>query len=1137
MKKSFIRRFYGYFFTPRKILRTMKLSTLFLVISTFSMLASPSLSQNMKVDLHVENATIKEVLLEIRKQTDISFLYNNEELNDSKRVTLNLNDNPIEDVLNLILRNQDLAYSIENNVILIYKPEKIPPATPLPQTDKKVITGTVTDELGEPVIGANIVEKGTTNGVITDIDGQFSLAVTNGVILHISYIGYISQEIPVNNQSNLIIKLVEDTRTLDEVIVIGYGTTTRRSTVGAVDQIGSSKIEDRPVGNITQALQGASPNLVIQTRSSNPNDNTLNLNIRGVNTFNDNSPLIVIDGLISDGDNFNQLNPNDIETISVLKDAGTAAIYGSRSSNGVIMITTKKGKLNSKPIVRFSAMVGFQDPHVLFSAVDGYQNADLRNQSLINVGDNAAFTPEQIRDLAAHRHEERFLLNELYRTALQQTYNVNISGGSETTTYMTSLGYYGQESNYIGPKTGIQRYNMRSNISTQIGPVKFTSGLSYARNNNNRPIASGQVEADGARLPSYYYYKMKSPNGKYLLNDIFTENNPVGMLESGGMRKDANNYITVNLSAEMKFLEDFTLKGIFGSDITAEHRFSRQQEVYFYANENDEEYFSRGNKNRETEDYNKNTYLINAQVLLDYNKTFGNHSVSGLIGVTQELYKSRYNEVRGQLTNPDLGTPTDDDSKVVIGQGVSLSNQSPTEWAIQSLLGRVNYSYADKYYIEGTFRYDGSSRFDGDKRWGFFPSVSGGWRLTEEVFMEKYREKLGDLKIRASYGILGNQSINMLDRFTVYNVKSNQYAFNNTSVSGTEFTLGNEDISWETTKTFNIGLDAGFFKNSLNITFDYFTQKTTDILLKPTIPGVFGTGAYMTNLGAMTNKGWDITVNYRFQTGEFKHNVSANIGDALNKVTKLESEIIGNSGVVQRITREGLPLSSYRGYKTDGLFQSYEEIENSAVPVGFYPEPGDLKFVDLNKDGVIDANDRFILGNAFPRYSYGITYNVSFKGFDFGIMGQGVGKREQALRGELVEPFHGNYSYNIYKHQLDFWTPTNTDARWPRLAAPNSQSNRNNFSNNSDIFLFDASYFRIKNIAIGYTLPKHISMKAKMQRCRIYVNGQNLFTFSNMSFVDPESSEYNNRMSPGSANSARNYPTLRYYGFGLDIEF
>lgn len=1109
---------------------------LIIMVAGLTHIAAAIYAQTPTLNIKVINETLESVFNRIEKNSEFLFFYSVDEIDKNEKISLDKKNSTIQDILKDISEKTGLSYSIRDRHIVLTTSRKALKAQDRAQT-KKILTGTVADEKGEPVIGANVIEKGTTNGVITSIDGDFSISVSENAVLQVSYIGYMTQEIAVGSQPRLQIILKEDSQTLEEVIVIGYGTTTRKSTVGAVDQIGSSKIEARPVANITQALQGASPNLVVQTKNFNPNDNSMNLNIRGVNTFNDNSPLIVIDGLISDGSSFNLLNPNDIETVSVLKDAGTAAIYGSRSSNGVIMVTTKKGKLNTKPVVRFSGMLGWQDPDVLFSAVDGYQNADLKNQSLINVGDNAAFTPEQILDLAAHRDEERFLLNELYRTALQQTYNVNISGGSTSTTYMASMGYYGQESNYIGPKAGIQRYNLRTNITTELGPVKFTSGLAYTRSNNKKNLASGNVEADGARIPNYYYYKMKTADGRYLLNDVFTETNPVGMLEAGGIEKADNNYITINLTAEMKLFQDLTLKGVFGSDMITEHRFSRQKEVYFYAKESDTDYFSRGNKNRESQDYNKDTYLINAQVLLDYNKIFADHRVSVLAGATQESYKSRYNEVRGQLSNPDLGTPTDDGSKIVIGQGTSLSNQSPTEWVIQSLLGRLNYSFADRYYIEGTFRYDGSSRFDKNNRWGFFPSVSGGWRLSEESFMETYRQKAGDLKIRASYGLLGNQSINSLDRFTIYNVKSNVYAYNNMPVSGTEFTLGNKGISWETTQTLNIGLDASFLKNALNITFDYFHQQTKDILLKPTIQGVFGADAYMTNIGKMSNRGWDVTVSYRLTTGDFHHNISANIGDALNKVTELEGEIIGNSGVVQRITREGLPLSSYMGYKTAGLFQSYEEIETSAVPVGYYPEPGDLKFVDQNKDGIIDAKDRFILGNAFPRYSYGITYNVNYKRFDFSIMGQGVGKREQAMRGELVEPFHGNYSYNIYQHQLDFWTPTNTDARWPKLAAPNSQSNRNNFSNNSDIFLFDASYFRIKNIAIGYTLPKEISMKAKMQRCRIYLNGQNLFTFSNISFVDPETSEYDNKMKPGSANSARNYPTLKYYGFGIDIEF
>ena len=325
-----------------------------------------------------------------------------------------------------------------------------------------------------------------------------------------------------------------------------------------------------------------------------------------------------------------------------------------------------------------------------------------------------------------------------------------------------------------------------------------------------------------------------------------------------------------------------------------------------------------------------------------------------------------------------------------------------------------------------------------------------------------------------------------------------------------------------------------------NVTFDYFYKRTSDILMKPLVPSVFGTDMAMDNIGEMQNQGWDLSINYRLKTGAANHNFNFNLGDSWNEVLKYPGhERISQIEELSRITREGCPLESYYGYKMDGFFQSYEEIEASAIPVGGKVQPGDVKFVDRNEDGVIDSKDKFILGNAFPRLTFGFNYNVEWKGFDFGMFWQGVGKRDMMLRGELIEPFHANYSYNIYKHQLDFWTPTNTDARWPRLTAPGSTSNRNNYGNGqgSDLFLMDGKYLRLKNLQIGYTFPKTWSRKVGMEKARIYVNGQNLLTFSNNSFIDPESSEFDSKMGNSGANSGRNYPTLRYYGFGIDIEF
>ncbi len=611
------------------------------------------------------------------------------------------------------------------------------------------------------------------------------------------------------------------------------------------------------------------------------------------------------------------------------------------------------------------------------------------------------------------------------------------------------------------------------------------------------------------------------------------------MLEAGGyQKKDEDNFIG-SLNGELKVAKGLTAKGIIGLDLSANHRYIRSLEVPFYASETATVPNSFANRTRNTEDYNEKKYILNTQFLLDFNRTFANkHNVTGLLGVSNESYTRQANEIKWKYTDRDLGLPESDTEIDPSSYNTPAQTQ---ERSIYSVFGRAGYSYFDKYYGEVSFRYDGSSKFAQDYRWGFFPSFSAGWRLSEENFMAGYKDRVGDLKIRGSYGVLGNQNVDDYSYFTTYTVYTNTYGFNNSAVSGTGFDFGNAELQWEQSANFNIGTDATFFKNRLSVSFDYFNKLTSQILLKPVVPTVFGGGVAKENAGEMRNRGWELTLNYRAKTGDFKHNVTLNVADSKNKVVDFGgNEQIDSNDQMLKIIREGEALGSYFGYQVDGYFNNYEEIANAALPVGATVQPGDVRYKDIYKDGVIDEKDRTVIGNAFPRYTFGLTYDLSWKGFDFGMLIQGVGKRDMFLRGELVEPFHSNYSYVIYTHQLDFWTPVNTDARWPRLSAPGSASNTNNYQKSSDIYLFNAAYLRLKNVQLGYTVPKELSTKAGIQKLRLSVNAQNLLTLTKNSFIDPESTEFGSNMGGTGglgANSGRNYPTLIYYGFGLDVEF
>lgn len=1001
-----------------------------------------------------------------------------------------------------------------------------------------VVSGQVTDETGTPFPNVSVHVKGTASGASTDADGRFKINVLDGnATLVFTFVGYTTKEVAVNGQSTIAVQLMPEHKSLDEVVVIAYGTQRRSSVVGAVDQIKAKQIEDRPVGNVTQALQGTSPSLVIQQRSMNPNDNSMNINLRGVSTMSNNSPLLVIDGVISnDINNMNNLNPNDIESISILKDAGSSAIYGSRSANGVLLITTKQGKLNMKPLIRFGAILGSQNPEVLIHPLKGYQNALLRNDSYVNSGANPIYSSEQINQFATGDSE--YFLKGILKNAMQQNYNLSVQGGSENTAYMISLGYYDQESNFKGPDFGSKRYNFRSNLTTEIGKLKLSTVLWYDRGEGNAYQGdTGFLIADASRLPVYNTYVLKDANGRYYSNDVLTGGNPLAALEHGGYTKSTNDHFQGSLNGELQIIDGLKAKALVGFDLRPDSRLIRRfyWPVYNLSGE-DTPINENSSNNYSIEDYSGKTTLFNTQAILDYNKTFEKvHNVSLLAGFSNESYRQLRQEIKKNFVDPILGIPT---TGTIIDPSSYNTPDGTLERTIYSYFGRAGYSFADKYFAEGSFRYDGSSRFAKDYRWGFFPSVSVGWRITEEKFFDFWKNKIGDLKIRGSYGTLGNQNTADYQTFTTYDIYSNQYGFNNVALPGTGYTFGNPELQWESTSSFNIGADGTFLRGSLTAAFDYFYKTTNDILLKPETPLTLGGAVPIANLGAMVNQGWEFSINYYLNNNAFRHSFGLNIGDSWNRVTEFEgTEQISKSDEIERIIRVGLPFFSYYGYKTDGLFQNEDDIKNSALPVGVSPQPGDVKYKDRNDDGIIDDNDRYVLGHAFPRLNFGFTYDVQWKGFDLNMLWQGVGKRDMALRGETIEPFHGGYSFVMFEHQLDYWTSANPDARWPRLTSPGTASTINNYGKGSDFNIFNAAYLRLKNIQIGYTLPKSLTTRIGMSKLRVFVNGQNLFTFSKNSFIDPESTEFGGDMNAGGANSARNYPLLKYIGGGFNVEF
>ena len=1126
------------------LLKKMKLLLAFFFAGLLGVSAS-TYSQQTKLNMKFDDVTVKEVFKQIEAQSEFIVFYNEDFIDVNRKVNVDVKNKNVEYILNDLFKGTNNTYKIYDRQIVISSPEmkELPPAIKsddgVNQPTKKTLKGKTLDTKGEAIPGTTIIVKGTTIGAISDIEGNFTIDVPlNAKILVFTFVGMKPMEVAIENKSSFNVTLEEQTVGVDEVVVVGYGTTTRKSSVGAVDQVKSVMLENRPVTDMTQALQGTSANLVIQTREFDPTAKSTNLNIRGVSSLSNNTPLIVIDGIVTDQTALNNLNAMDVETVSVLKDAGSASIYGSRSANGVILVTTKSGKKNTVPKVRLTAASGLEVPYFSFHPVSAGDNARYRNLANANSGLAPYFTDAQIADLEAHG--DHWPVDDLIRTALQQNYNINVNGGSDNTTYMFSLGYYDQESNVVGNSDfGIKRYTFRTNISTEIGRFKISGILGYARNNYLTSSSSvNGLLGDATTAPPYYTYNMKDAAGHYIVNDKWSEQNPLGQLEGQGNIKSGSNAVNVNLATDFKIIEGLKLRGVFGANVNFETKDTRNHVIqYYYANGTPKAMRSPSNERARTD--NSYNYLLNSQLLLDFNRSFGRHNLSSVAGLTNEAYTSNGSYIEMRYVDPLLGTATAQTNTTGNILGNTYITSGPQLWNLYSYLGRVSYNFNQRYFGEVSFRYDSSSKFAKNSRWGFFPAVSLGYRISEEPFMANYREKIGDLKIRGSYGVLGNQAVGAYDRYTTYSVNSSGYMFNNSIAQTANFTFGLEDaLSWERTHTSNIGVDATFLKNSLFFTFDYFHKYTTDILMNPTVPAVFGASMPKENIGEMKNQGFEFSVKYHLKSGDFSHDFNFNLADSKHEVTKYpNNQQISGMAEGKRITGVGLPINSYYGWVVNGIFKDVAEIASAAKPANAKVQPGDLRFKDQNNDGIIDSKDWVVLGNAFPRFTWGFNYNVSWKSFDFGMFWQGVGKRAHFIRGELMEPFHANYSYDIYEHQLDFWSPENTDAKYPRITDNSSPSRSNNWASMSSLMIRDTKYARLKNITIGYTLPGSLVRKIGLHRCRVYADGQNLLTFSPTSFFDPEVSEFDNSMGYSSADSGRHYPSLRYYGFGLDVEF
>jgi TonB-linked SusC/RagA family outer membrane protein len=984
------------------------------------------------------------------------------------------------------------------------------------------ITGKVTDsETGEALPGVNVMIQGTTQGSITDMDGNFTLVAPANASLMFSYVGYKTQIIDIGGRQKIDILLDSDISTLSEVVVVGYGTQSKANLTGAVSAVSAEMIENRPITSVSTALQGTTTGVFINQNSGQAGRDNVLIRIRGVGTLNNANPLILVDGIEGPIDN---INPQDIQTITVLKDAASAAIYGSRAANGVILITTKRGDLNKKPTFLYDGYVGVSEATLLPEMVtDPVQFAELRNESLTNFDQPVYFSDEQIQGFEENKDIiSTDWLDLIFDPAFIQQHTIGVAGGSGTTNYRFSLGYLDQDGVMIN--SGFKRINTRFNLDSKVSD-KFKLGTSLSLTRGDRFSPYDDLSDLGSLFTHAIQALPTSPpyddQGRYAAQNPDFGNNSRGnpLVESEAFSFNSVNYSVLgNVYLEYEPITGLVFNGTIGVNFNSinNETFNSQQFVYDWITGEERVV----NPIRSSSRYNWEALNTTVWLTGTYNKRFNDqHGLKILAGFNQEEHNSSW---FGAARNGHLSNAV---QVLDVGLASTATNYgSKTTWALRSYFGRINYDFREKYLFEANVRFDGSSRFANDK-WGTFPSFSVGWVLSNENFFSNVGV-VDFLKLRVSWGQLGNQNIGNFAYARALSLNQS-YNFGGTVVPGVgQTTLGNEDLTWETSTMTNIGVDLGIFKH-LSLEADYYVRTTEDILFAVPISSLTGFTSQISNAATVENKGWELMLNWDQSIGNFQYSIGGNVSHVTNEVITLNPNIPGGevdrriSG--RRILTRGAPINSFYGLEVEGIFQTEEEVTNAPDHSGLNSNfgPGDLRFRDANGDGVINADDRVVLGWENPVWTYGINLNFRWKGLDLAVIFQGAADFYGYGSEELSDPFFNNAG--LPNNWVDRWTPDNPDASMPRLYFSNGPSN----SITNEFFVYDRSYFRLKNLQIGYNFNVN---NVFFTQARLFLNGSNLFTVTDFPYFDPE-------RPAGADRGATGFPNIRVVSLGANLKF
>lgn len=1155
MKKNLIAGKEPQRFSPwLKRLLIMKMLVILLLVVGLTSSYAESDAQTTKLNLKVKSGTVKDVIGEIERQTDLSFMYDNNVFNVDRPVSIEVENATVQSLVEKLISGENLKYEMVNRYIVI---TALNPTTSGQQ--QKSVSGKVTDSSGDSLPGVSVAVKGTTNGTITDGNGNYSLSnIPENAILQFSFVGMKTQEVVVGRQSIINIAMLDDAIGIEEVVAIGYGTQKKVNLTGSITTVKADELTDVPVPTISQAIMGRSPGVFIKNKQGQPGENGIDINIRGFG-----NPLIIVDERPVTMNFFQQLEPGDIESFNILKDASAAAVYGARAGNGVILVTTKRGTI-SAPKISYRGNYSLQFFANVPEFVDAAQYAAMKNVGLVYTeGKDPIWTDEEIQKFRDGSDLENYpntnWWNETFRDfAPQQQHSVSVSGGTETVKYFTSVNYFNQKDMHVSDDTDYNRLSMRSNLDIKMSE-KFNIGFDFSLANQDftgpstkmeRGSSSGIMTTVLRSLPYASNDPLPDPTKvPAMLRGAFTNPYYMGLIEHVGFNKWNRLYAFAKLKVEYELPFGFKAKAAFDMNGAYYRDRLRQLEMpqYDYDAET-EEYILRAkyssfNSLQETNSITKN---FNQQYFLTWDKIIKDHQLNALF--VYEILSNDYDFLSAYRRDFEF-----DLDYLFAGSELNKDNNGyATEGGRKAYVSRINYNYKDKYMVEFSSRWDGSPKFPANTRWGFFPSASVGWRISEEPFILNNVPVITNLKLRASYGKLGFDAAGAFQYLSTFEIRS-QYIYDEGLQSGIRAdALPNPNITWEKMTTTNVGLDFNLWDGRLlEGSFDYFYRLRTDVLGKRvgSVSDVVGATLPDENFYEFDNRGWELTLRHAYKIGELGYSIGGNISINREKTIFRDQAEFASMEAYRRGNQVGEWTDRFWAYPTEGLFQLQEEIDGWADIDGAGNrtiKPGDIKFVDYNGDGMISPEDMIVTGRGVnPRLMFGIDVSFSWKGFELSTLWQGAGLNNFDLRGggtnELMMPFKAQNTPNTFMYNNMYtpenpWIPANTTgAVWPRyFANPPVAYSHPNFAHRlapNQFWLADGTYARLKNVQLAYTIPGSITQEWGIDLLKVYVAGYDVLTFYEYDFIDPE-------IDTNPANSFGDYhPIMGSYTFGLQIDF